>query len=184
MSVCTRSNGQHLVWRAGNTMSPADFCHIAGNTNDRPCDCIIISHTRQTLAQFEASARTEARLRKPCPASAELITRAAEGGSSSIWVPESGNFVTVFIPPVLPDCASSSSPVFAVSGKEPHSLESEEPQHNEITADAWEQLLLKDVVSGMDLERGGGLAKGILVSRSSDGWYKVLLVEVILVRYS
>jgi hypothetical protein len=166
-------------------MSPADFCHMSGNTKDRPRDCIIISHSRQTLAQFEAAVRADLRWRKPRQIAADLFTRATAGGSSSNRAPQGPSFVNVFLPPALSPLAHSSASVPAAHASElppkqpPH--ESPDPQHID-GASAWQHALLEGLVGaggeGEEL-KSGGFAKGILVNRSNDGWYKVLLIEVI-----
>lgn len=179
MRVCHRSNGQHLVWRAGSTMSPADFCHMSGNTKDRPRDCIIISHSRQTLAQFEAAVRADLHWRKPRQIAADLFARATAGGSSGNRAPQAPSFVTVFLQPALSPLAHSSAPALAAHASESPQQPPQEPpdpQHID-AACTWQRALLAG--AGGAGGEGGGVAKGILVSRSNDGWYKVLLIEVI-----
>ena len=174
-----RSDGRHLVWHTGSTISPADFCKLAGNTKNNPLQTIMISQTRQTLAEFQVSSRAQARWREPRLITGYHLARAAAASSLS-YVPESGSFVTVFILPALDQTVPSSSPTRCARenlSQPQQEHQNEEQAPNEAAANASERVLGGGICEGGQ-RKSGGVEKGILVSRTTDGWYQVLLVKV------
>ena len=176
-----RSDGQHVVWRAGRIMSPAEFCQLAGNMDGHPSDCIIISSSRETLAQVEAGVRAQARLQKP--RLSHLVARAAAAPESDIWVPEPGSFVTVFMQPASAADGLTAAPIppLGKDGCQPQTVQSHQGQQEsceteEMTSIPWERALAQ----GVDEREGRkeeGVRLGILMRRESDGWYQVLLLD-------
>jgi len=180
-------------------MSPADFCELAGNTGN-PRKSIVMTKTRQTLAHFEASARARARMRKPRLVASDLVASAATKAASR-WVPELGSFVTVLMPHDLGAAALSPAtapptgdneqqqqttegpqrervePEQAQTSQQPHAHQDVHTQEDKASP-MWHRLLKAGSGLGAELKKGE-IAQGILVGRSSDGWYQVLLVEVI-----
>jgi hypothetical protein len=184
-------------------MSPADFCELAGNTGN-PRKSIVMTKTRQTLAHFEASARALARMRKPRLVASDLVASAATKAASR-WVPELGSFVTVLMPHDLG--AAALSPATALPARDNEQQQQQQQQeeptqgpqrerveqvqthqqphaHQDVhtlednASPMWQRLLAAGSGMGAELKKGE-IAQGILVGRSSDGWYQVLLVEVI-----
>ena len=176
-----RSDGQHVVWRAGRIMSPSEFCELAGNMDGHPSDCIIISSSRETLAQVEAGVRAQARLQKP--RLSHLVARAAAAPESDMWVPEPGSFVTVFMQPAsaADGLAAAPIPPLGKDGCQPQTVQSHQGQQEscepaEMTSIPWERALAQ----GVDEREGRkeeGVRLGILMRRESDGWYQVLLLD-------
>lgn len=167
------------MWHTGSTISPADFCKLAGNTKNNPLQTIMISQTRQTLAEFQVSSRAQARWREPRLITGYHLARAAAASSLS-YVPESGSFVTVFILPALDQTVPSSSPTRCARenlSQPQQEHQNEEQAPNEAAANASERVLGGGIGEGGQ-RKSGGVEKGILVSRTTDGWYQVLLVKV------
>lgn len=161
-----------------------------------------MAKTRQTLASFEASARARARMRKPRLVASDLVASAATKAANR-WAPELGSFVTILMPHDL--SAATPSPAKGppdreqqqrrqqeepTEGPQDERVEPEQTQthqqlhahqdvhtQEESASSMWQRLLAARSVLGAELKKGE-IAQGILVGRSSDGWYQVLLVEV------
>ena len=183
-------------------MSPADFCELAGNTGN-PRKSIIMNKSRQTLAHFEESARARARMRKPRLVASDLVASAATKAANR-WVPELGSFVTVLMPHDLGAATLSPATAPPARDNEQQQQQQEQPTHGpqrerveleqaqtyqqphahqdvhtqeDNATPIWQRLLAAGSGLGVELKKGE-IAQGILVGRSCDGWYQVLLVEV------
>jgi hypothetical protein len=165
-------------------MSPAEFCRLSGNTRDPPRECILLSRTRQTLAQYEISVREQTRFHNP--KLSHLVAHAATASSTSHFSPKIGNFVTLFIPPSV-GAQLPSFPVAEVGAKEVqlqrehHQAPEQELQGEpETPSHLWARALSEQAGQGKNVERTG-VQRGILIHREINGWYQVLLVEVMSV---
>ena len=184
-------------------MSPAGLCEVAGNAQN-PGESIIMSKTRQTLAKFEASVRTHARSSKSDFNAADLIVNATSK-SVNRCAPEIGSFVTLFMsrdsrgdgaqssqsgPDLLKEVLQSREEqdtmqdvqvqeptVEAQIGSDKQVLEKDIRTKSDMATTLWQQLPGDSLAEGTEL-KPGALYKGIVLSRSTDGWYQVLLVQV------
>ncbi len=187
-----RPNGEHLVWHAGRTMSPADFCRLAGETKRRARECIIIRQTRQTLAEYEASARARASWCKRHLTAEDFVACAEVGSPSTRWAPEIGT--TVHVASCAVKDPGSQAPCVDHHHQQVQAThKTEQEQSRREAGDGAENCEAKDEPvrqqekrpNGQEVEAlapaadDGGFQRGVLLARSIDGWYKVLLVEVI-----
>ena len=179
------------MWHAGRTMSPAEFCRLAGDTKRRASECIIIRQTRQTLAQFEASARAQASWRKRRLTAEDFVASAEIGALTTKWAPEIGTMVHVA------SCATedprSQTPCADQRQQEQGKDKTEQEQSRHEAGDGKgkreekeeparpreKRPNVQDVESLAAGAGDGGFRRGVILARSIDGWYKVLLVEVI-----